>query len=103
MNINEFEDRQNDWLAQEMRREGYVNNTSGLEKDHMKHERSNEWDAGAISNAREHETRHKKYMTKNISANKTNINGDKATTVVVTIVFTLMILYFVFLFLFNIF
>ncbi len=55
-----FEDRENDWLAQEMRREGYVNNRSSLEKDHQKEERSRDWNAGAISNAEEHHDRHQR-------------------------------------------
>ena len=56
-----FEDRQNDWLSQEMRREGYKNNNSMLVEDHEKHEQSRDWDAGAISNAKQHEEKHQKY------------------------------------------
>lgn len=53
-----WEDRENDWLAKEMRREGYYNNTSGLERAHQQEEASRGWDAGAISNAQEHEEIH---------------------------------------------
>ena len=53
-----IEDRENDWLAQEMRREGYFQNKSGLEAQHAKEESSSDWDAGAISNAKEHNERH---------------------------------------------
>ena len=80
MKVNEFEDRQNDWLAQEMAREGYVNNTSGLERDHKKHERSKNWDAGAVSNAKEHEILHKKYSK--LERNK-ELDKKSATTIIV--------------------
>ena len=82
MRINEFEDRQNDWLAQEMAREGYVNNTSGLERDHEKHERSKNWDAGAVSNAKEHEIL-KKYSK--LERNK-ELDKKSATTIIVIVI-----------------
>ena len=53
-----WEDREHDWLAQEMAREGYRNNRSSLEKDHAVEEMSRGWNAGAVSNAKEHEERH---------------------------------------------
>ena len=61
-----IEDRQNDWLAQEMAREGYVNNKSLLEEDHQKHENSRNWDAGAISNAKQHEEIHNRIKNQTI-------------------------------------
>jgi len=90
MNINEFEDRQNDWLAQEMRREGYVNNTSGLEKDHEKHENSRSWDAGAISNANEHEYLHQKYASRRREANR-NVNNTNGVVATAIVIFTIAI------------
>ena len=84
MHRNEFEDRQNDWLAQEMAREGYVNNTSGLEKDHEKHEKSKDWDAGAVSNARQHEILHQKYSRLEKVGNTKN--SKTLTTLVVIII-----------------
>jgi len=76
MKVNEFEDRNNDWLAKEMSREGYKRNNSMLEKDHQKHEKSLGWDAGAISNAKEHEILHNKNIERyKINYQKNNSNA----------------------------
>ena len=76
MKVNEFEDRNNDWLAKEMSREGYKSNNSMLEKDHQKHEKSLGWDAGAISNAKEHEILHNKNIERyKINYQKNNSNA----------------------------
>ena len=53
-----LDDREHDWLAQEMEREGYVANKSGLAKAHALEEHSRDWNAGAKSNAKEHYDRH---------------------------------------------
>ena len=99
MRINEFEDRQNDWLAQEMAREGYVNNTSGLQKDHERHERSRNWDAGAISNAKEHEERHNLFqynLPKEYVGKKKKGEVASFSAVMIFIIYFLIIMFAVF-------
>lgn len=59
-----IEDRDNDWLAQEMLREGYVKNENGLKREHKKEELAKNWEAGAISIKNEHETAHLKERKK---------------------------------------
>ena len=57
------DDRDNDWLSQEMRREGYVGSTSNLDVDHKKDENSIGWNAGALSVKKQHIKEHNKLHT----------------------------------------
>ena len=59
-----IEDRDNDWLAQEMLREGYVKNKNGLKRGHEKEELAKSWEAGGISIKNEHEIAHLKERKK---------------------------------------
>ena len=91
MNKNRWEDRNNDWLAQEMRREGYTNNRSNLEWDHHLEEQSRDWNAGAISNAKEHEERHQRFVRRE---QVNNGFDSKVFSLIIYIAF--IILFFVF-------
>lgn len=92
-----FEDRENDWLAQEMRREGYVNNRSSLEKDHFKEEMSRDWNAGAISNARQHEIAHRRAdASQRRPASQKNPTANIGKLISLIVVITWFIILFIF-------
>lgn len=55
-----IDDRENDWLAQEMRREGYHGLSSNLDVEHQKEEHSFGWNAGAFAIKQEHAKNHGK-------------------------------------------
>ncbi len=91
--MEKWEDRENDWLAREMAREGYRNNRSSLEEDHAREERSHGWNAGAISNAREHEVRHQRAVQIQ-QVRKAQPVSRGARSFVQFIVYFMLIIYF---------
>lgn len=95
--LRTWEDRSNDWLAREMRREGYRNNKSSLEMDHAREEASRGWNAGAISNARQHEAIHSRIKERESGARQVPAkkNSGNIASVFAGFFFILMIMFFI--------
>ena len=98
----DIEDRNNDWLAEEMRREGYNVRAKAaggvLKAAHSEEEHffRNDWKTGAVANKRQHEVRHAAINVRNASGRKSS--GSSAAELIVGIVFFIIFVLFFVLF-----